>query len=56
MSSLFTFIKNLIFMLFKIKPSKRIKKEARKEVKDEEHRGGMDAVRKSIADSQRREK
>ena len=55
MVRLYEVLKNFIQMLPWFKPSRVIKRKARKEVSREEHTGGMDAVRKSVADSQRRE-
>lgn len=54
MTTLWRFIKNLFALIFNVKPSDKVKKEARKEVKREEKAGGMDAVRKSTSDSFRR--
>lgn len=45
MSGMWGFIVNLFMAIFKIKPSKKAGKEARKETDHEKDTGGMDAVR-----------
>jgi hypothetical protein len=45
MTGLLRFIKNLFAMIFKVKPSKKMGKDARKETDHEKDTGGMDSVR-----------